>query len=82
MEGLEKAILDPTEPDDDDVRHNDSGDDDDDAPPPAADAGGAGMPNIPRPRMRRKGNTGVKGVLADYAEAQVRCVSFLHSDIT
>lgn len=71
MEGLEKLILDPTEPDDDDVRHNDSGEDAD-SPRHVVESGDPGAPSMAPPRMRRKGNTGVKGVLADYAEAQVR----------
>ena len=71
MEGLEKLILDPTEPDDDDVRHNDSGEDGG-SPRQAVELGDPGAPSMAPPRMRRKGNTGIKGVLADYAEAQVR----------
>lgn len=69
MEGLEKLILDPTEPDDDDVRRNDSGDDG--SPRHIVESGGPEAPAVPPPRLRRKGNTGIKGVLADAAEARV-----------
>lgn len=68
MDGIEKLILDPTEPDDDDVRNNDSGDDT--SPRQKVDRGADEAPSGPPPRLRRQGNTGVKGVLADYAEAQ------------
>lgn len=69
LSALEKQILNPTEPDDDDVRRDDSGDD---LPPQVVEPGEPGAPAMPPPRLRRRGNTGVKGVLADYAEAKAR----------
>ena len=69
MDGLEKLILDPTEPDDDDVRQHDSGDDE--GPKEIVESGLPDAPVMVAPRLRPKGNTGVKAVLADYAEAQV-----------